>query len=1328
MPSGAAILIVDDDAARREWLAAQVAAAGAIPTVAPSGAAALAHLATATVDAALLAVRMTDAGAPTLLTRLAAVRTPVLVIAGAVDRAAWSAALVRGAAELAAWPIAAAELAARLRTLTAPRRARAGDLAQRLLDSLAEPAAIVDERGALVAISQAWRAALPDGDRAGGGALGLGAGPVEGAAIARGVAQVLAGELATTEVEYARDVDGARRWYACRIGRLEGGGAGAVVRHVDVTAARAAERAWSDQAQRMQLLLTTLPLVLWEAVAGDDGFAIRWVSANAADVLGVAAERLTGPSGWIAHVHPDDLPDLRSVDPGRVDGQQWLEQYRWVRPDGGVVHLQAGVTTRPGGDGRALIVGFALDVSDAKRLERRLTHVGKMDAIGQLTGGIAHDFNNLLAVILSFAGFVHADLPEGDARRGDLDEVLRAATRGVALIRQLLVFSRQQPQVKRPVDVNATVAALTKLLARTVGENVELRVTPSPRAAVVYLDPVQIDQVVMNLAVNARDAMPDGGALRIAISHPVEAAGGFEPGRYVRLTVADTGSGMDAATAARVFEPFFTTKGVGRGTGLGLATCDAIVHDAGGTIRVDTAPGRGTTFTIDLPACDLPVEELAAPPPLAALTAHERVLVVEDDVALRKAAVRILAAAGYQVSEAADGEAAMRWLDDPRHAVDLIFTDVVMPHAGGHAVAAHARRRAPDARVLLTSGYLDGRAAPTSELEPLPLLWKPYAPASLLRAARATLDGGREAPATTPPPMAPPSASAPTAPAPSVAPPPPAPADATAGAAACRVLMVEDDPLIAAAHRRILTRYGGCDVALVETLADARDALADGQDYAVILCDLTLPDGSGAELLTWLGAARPELAARAIVLTGGAVDAASQRVIGAGETEILHKPVDPDLLLARVAAVAARAAAAPRRPRTTALGVLASAGTLTLPPPRRAAPPTPPITPVGAAVLVVEADPAVRAAYAAAITAADLRVVTAASGEAALARLGAGGVDVVVTELALPDLDGLELVRRGRADDPDLAVLVITGTPTAESAARAVNSGAAGYLVKPFPLPELTRAVAQAAAATEVARLRRTLLATRLGTDELLADLAATRRRFAAAMASLRVAFQPVVRAHDHSIYGFEALLRCDEPTLPTPPKVLAAAAVLGRSVELGRGVRAEVARAIALHPDRREAIFVNLQADELRGGHLRAAAEPLARDAARIVFELSEREALALDAAIEDEVRALRAVGFRFALEHLGEGAGGLSSLTALEPDIAKLDVSLVRSAPRSPLSRAILGSLINVCRRAGITTVAVGAETADEVDLLTDLGVDLIQGFYFAHPGPAFPPVPGG
>ncbi len=1327
MPSGAAILIVDDDAARREWLAAQVAAAGAIPTVAPSGAAALAHLATATVDAALLAVRMTDAGAPTLLTRLAAVRTPVLVIAGAVDRAAWSAALVRGAAELAAWPIAAAELAARLRTLTAPRRARAGDLAQRLLDSLAEPAAIVDERGALVAISQAWRAALPDGDRAGGGALGLGAGPVEGAAIARGVAQVLAGELATTEVEYARDVDGARRWYACRIGRLEGGAPGAVVRHVDVTAARATERAWSDQAQRMQLLLTTLPLVLWEAVAGDDGFAIRWVSANAADVLGVAAERLTGPSGWIAHVHPDDLPDLRSVDPGRVDGQLWLEQYRWVRPDGGVVHLQAGVTTRPGGDGRALIVGFALDVSDAKRLERRLTHVGKMDAIGQLTGGIAHDFNNLLAVILSFAGFVHADLPEGDARRGDLDEVLRAAAQGVALIRQLLVFSRQQPLVTRPVDVNATVAALTKLLARTVGENVELRVTPSPRAAVVYLDPVQIDQVVMNLAVNARDAMPDGGALRIAISHPVEAAGGFEPGRYVRLTVADTGSGMDAATAARVFEPFFTTKGVGRGTGLGLATCDAIVHDAGGTIRVDTAPGRGTTFTIDLPACDLPVEELAAPPPLAALTAHERVLVVEDDVALRKAAVRILAAAGYQVSEAADGEAAMRWLDDPRHAVDLIFTDVVMPHAGGHAVAAHARRRAPDARVLLTSGYLDGRAAPTSELEPLPLLWKPYAPASLLRrpghARRWPRGAGH-----------------------------PAAADGPA------VRVSADRP--GAERRAAATRAGRRDRRRRRVPgADGRRRSADrrrppadphalrrlrrgaGRDprrrarragrRPGLRGDPVRPDAPRR-----LGGRALDLARRGAAQARGARDRADRRRRRRGQPARDRRRRDRDPAQAGRSRSAAGAGGGGRGPgrRRAAPAAHHRAGRAgerwhadAAAAAARGAP-TPPITPVGAAVLVVEADPAVRAAYAAAITAADLRVVTAASGEAALARLGAGGIDVVVTELALPDLDGLELVRRGRADDPDLAVLVITGTPTAESAARAVSSGAAGYLVKPFPLPELTRAVAQAAAATEVARLRRTLLATRLGTDELLADLAATRRRFAAAMASLRVAFQPVVRAHDHSIYGFEALLRCDEPTLPTPPKVLAAAAVLGRSVELGRGVRAEVARAIALHPDRREAIFVNLQADELRGGHLRAAAEPLARDAARIVFELSEREALALDAAIEDEVRALRAVGFRFALEHLGEGAGGLSSLTALEPDIAKLDVSLVRSAPRSPLSRAILGSLINVCRRAGITTVAVGAETADEVDLLTDLGVDLIQGFYFAHPGPAFPPVPGG
>ncbi|MBK9037089.1 MAG: PAS domain-containing protein [Myxococcales bacterium] len=575
---------------------------------------------------------------------------------------------------------------------------RGRHLCQLLLDSLTDPVAILDEDGALVAVSQAWRDHAASGAslaRGGEGAdyLAACAATPGGPPLAAAIEQALAGAAAVAEVEYHAAAAGELRWFACRVRRCAGDGpARVVVTHVDVTAAKRAQWESAEQAERLRLLSSALPLVLWQATIDAGAFAIRWVSANAERVLGVSADELADAAGWTARVHPEDLPGLRSVDASAAGSAQWLEQYRWVRPDGVVLHLQSGITTRPNPDGSTLILGFALDISDAKELERKLLQVDKMDAVGQLTGGIAHDFNNLLAVILSFAGFVHAELAEGDARR-DLDEVLRAANKGVELIRQLLVFSRQQPQVKRALDVNTSLAALTKMLKRTVGENIELVVTLSPRAAVVFLDPVQVDQVVMNLAVNARDAMPRGGELRITIAHPAEPSGNFDAGRFVRILVGDTGTGMDAEVAARIFEPFYTTKGVGQSTGLGLTTCAAIVHDAGGTIRIDTEPGRGTTFVIELPVCDLPIEDVAASIVDRVRAQHEHVLVVEDDAALRRAAVRILKSAGYRVSQAADGGDAIRWLDEPGREVDLVFTDVVMPRSGGYAVVSHAQRR-----------------------------------------------------------------------------------------------------------------------------------------------------------------------------------------------------------------------------------------------------------------------------------------------------------------------------------------------------------------------------------------------------------------------------------------------------------------------------------------------------------------------------------------------------------------------------------------------------------------------------------------------------------
>ena len=521
------------------------------------------------------------------------------------------------------------------------------------------------------------------------------------------------------------------------------------------------------------------------------------------------------------------------------------------------------------------------DITARKKAEDALHHAQKMQALGQLTGGIAHDFNNILAVILGFAGFVRDTLPEGDARRDDMMEVLGATEKGADLTRQLLTFSRRQPVARRPLEMNGHVAGLLKMLRRSVGAHIGVEVVPSVRPAIVRMDPTQVDQVLLNLAANARDAMPDGGRLRVTIAHAADRGGPFPEGRCVRLVATDTGCGMNQATLSRVFEPLFTTKDVGKGTGLGLATCDTIVTDAGGTIRVESEPGQGTTFTIDLPVCDEPVEdalEHLSPSPRAT---GERVLVVEDDAALRKVAARIFESAGYQVVQAQNGDEAIRRLDDVGRDVDLIFTDIIMPGRGGYAVVEHAKTRAPNARVLLTSGYV-GDTPETGDGGDASLLWKPYTSSSLLRAAHGALNPERDIGAVGEHP-----------------------------AAACgAVLLIEDHVPMRTVIRRALVG-AGYDVESADSVAAARSALgADrdgaGRDYAAILCDLTLPDGSGADLVQWLREARPALARRTLVLTGGALDEAGRRFLANGVTEVLRKPIDPKRLLERVAAVANR--------------------------------------------------------------------------------------------------------------------------------------------------------------------------------------------------------------------------------------------------------------------------------------------------------------------------------------------------------------------------------------------------------------------------------------
>jgi PAS domain S-box-containing protein len=382
-----------------------------------------------------------------------------------------------------------------------------------------------------------------------------------------------------------------------------------------------------------------------------------------------------------------------------------------------------------------------------RKSEEQLHHAQKMEAVGQLTGGVAHDFNNLLSVILSYSVLLAEELPVGDSRREDLLEIKEAGQRAAALTQQLLAFSRRLVLQPRVVDLNLVIAGTEKMLRRLIGEDVELTVIPARAAARANIDPGQIEQVIMNLAVNARDAMPTGGKLTIEIAateldeHFVSEHAGATKGPHIMVAVADTGCGMDAATQVRVFEPFFTTKERGRGTGLGLSTVFGIVRQSAGTIWLQSEPGKGTTFRIYLPLAKAPVEK-ALLRPVASVRMHgsETVLLVEDEEGVRKLVRSILQRNGYRVLEAKDGAEALR-IAEQQPAIDLLLTDVVMPHLSGSAMAAQLLASRPGLKLLYMSGYTDNAVALHGVLRSeAAFVQKPITPAALLSKVREVLD------------------------------------------------------------------------------------------------------------------------------------------------------------------------------------------------------------------------------------------------------------------------------------------------------------------------------------------------------------------------------------------------------------------------------------------------------------------------------------------------------------------------------------------------------------------------------------------------------------
>jgi len=392
------------------------------------------------------------------------------------------------------------------------------------------------------------------------------------------------------------------------------------------------------------------------------------------------------------------------------------------------------------------IAGLALQAGERRRLEEQLLQSQKLDAVGRLAGGVAHDFNNLLSAMLGYAEITQRSLAAEDPRRADLEEIRRAGRRAADLIHQLLAFARRQVIEPRVVSVNELIANMQKMLRRLIGADVELATSLAPDAEPVKVDPGQFEQVVMNLVVNARHAMPAGGKLMVTTGNvhfapPRAAEAGVAPGPFVRVSVSDTGVGMSAETMSRVFEPFFTTKEPGQGTGLGLATCYGIVKQANGHIAVTSEVGCGTTFEIYLPVADERPAQAPAAEEEAAPSGTETLLLVEDEEQVRAMATRLLGAQGYEVLAAGDPDQALAIVRDHSGSIHLMITDVVLPRMSGRVLAQRVMEARPETRVLYISGYAGDVIVHRGVLEPgVSYLQKPLTAATLARRVREVLD------------------------------------------------------------------------------------------------------------------------------------------------------------------------------------------------------------------------------------------------------------------------------------------------------------------------------------------------------------------------------------------------------------------------------------------------------------------------------------------------------------------------------------------------------------------------------------------------------------
>jgi PAS domain S-box-containing protein len=517
----------------------------------------------------------------------------------------------------------------------------------------------------------------------------------------------------------------------------------------EITERKRAQEELARREERYRALVTATTSVVW--TSDSDG---RFVEPQP------SWEEYTGQSwddhrglGWVEALHPDDRAAVQ-VAWARARSRQSVfrtEGRVWCRAREGYRHFVArGAPVAGAGGSVREWIGTLTDVEDRWTVEERLRHAERMESVGRLAGGIAHEANNQMTVVLGAAGFLLRRVRD-DEDREDLEHIRRAAERTAAITQQLLAFSRRQVLQPQLVNLNAIVTTLEPIMRRALGESCRVAVQLAADLGPVTADPGQLDQVLLNLTFNARDAMPEGGVLTIETANVVldDASAGprpadaVPPGPYARLTVSDTGEGMDQATLRHLFEPFFTTKSVGQGTGLGLSTVYGIVKQSGGLVNVHSELGRGTAFEIYLPLADAEPGRASAPPPVGTAANRERILVVEDEPMVRDIIARSLREHGYEVLQAADGREALELAGRQIRPPSLVIADVVMPGMSGGQLAARLAERWPAVPVLFTSGYTGMDAVSRGLLEEgREFIAKPLDPDTLAQRVRQILDAG----------------------------------------------------------------------------------------------------------------------------------------------------------------------------------------------------------------------------------------------------------------------------------------------------------------------------------------------------------------------------------------------------------------------------------------------------------------------------------------------------------------------------------------------------------------------------------------------------------